>query len=172
MKKYLPIYLLIALGALARLLPHAPNFAPIAAIALFGGLYLPRKMFFIPLAAMFLSDLVIGFYSWPIMATVYGCFAIAFLVGQVVKKQKNFRNIFGSTIFNSLLFFVLTNFAVWAFGTMYTHNLSGLATSYVAAIPFFRNTLLGDLTYVTLLVGGYEAIKYWQNKRTAQEILA
>ncbi|HLC70045.1 MAG TPA: DUF6580 family putative transport protein [Patescibacteria group bacterium] len=172
MKKYLPIYLLILLGVLARLLPHAPNFAPIAAIALFGGLYLPRKMFFLPLAAMFLSDIIIGFYSWPIMATVYGCFIVSFLVGQLIKKQKNVRNIFSGTIFNSLLFFVATNLAVWAFGTMYPLNIAGLAESYVAAIPFFRNTLLGDMFYVTVLVGGYEAVKYWQTKRTTQEILA
>ncbi len=172
MRKYLPIYLLIILGVLARLLPHAPNFAPIAAIALFGGLYLPRKMFFVPLLAVLLSDLVIGFYAWPIMATVYGCFALSFLVGQLIKKQKNVRNVFGGTIFNSLLFFVATNLAVWAFGTMYAHNITGLAEAYVAAIPFFRNTLAGDIFYVTVLVGGYEAVKYFQTKRTVQESLA
>ena len=68
--------------------------------------------------------------------------------------------------------FVATNLAVWAFGTMYPLNIAGLAESYVAAIPFFRNTLLGDMFYVTVLVGGYEAVKYWQTKRTTQEILA
>lgn len=149
--------LLIILGATARLLPHSPNFAPIAAIALFGGLYLPKKLgLVIPLIAMFISDLFIGFYAWPMMLTVYGSFLIAGLIGQYVKKRKSFFTILGSTLAASIIFFLATNAAVWAFGTMYSHDFSGLLQSYTMAIPFFKNTLLGDLFYTALLVGGAE----------------
>ncbi|MEK7680693.1 MAG: DUF6580 family putative transport protein [Patescibacteria group bacterium] len=156
---YLPAILLLALGLVARLAPHPANFTPIAAIALFGALYLPRKLAIaVPLATMFISDIFIGFYEWPIMTAVYASFAIAGIIGLVARKNKKFRAIFGGTLLASLTFFLITNAAVWAFGTMYPRNLSGLFESYYMAIPFFRNSLLGDLFYTGILVGGMEAI--------------
>lgn len=168
MKKYssllewfLPI-LLIIFGFAARLLPHAPNFAPIGAIALFGGMYLPRKLSIIaPLAAMLASDAIIGFYSWQIMMSVYTSFALMGFIGFWVREHKRFSNLIGGTLLGSTLFFLVTNGAVWAFGTMYPPTFSGLIQSYIMAIPFFRNTVLGDLFYVGVLVGSYEVIRYW-----------
>ena len=149
--------LLIALGVSARLLPHPPNFAPIMAIALFGGIYLPKHWAILaPLAAMFLSDLMIVFYAWPIMLSVYMSFSLSGLVGVWIRQKTTARRIIGGTLLSSILFFLVTNWAVWAFGAMYPHTIGGLFESYTLAIPFFRNSLLGDFFYVGLMVGGYE----------------
>lgn len=158
--------LLITLGIIARFLPHPANFAPIGAIALFGALYLPKKYaLIIPLLAMFVSDFFIGFYTWQIMLAVYSSFILASTMGLVIRKNKNFTSVLSVTLLSSVLFFLITNFAVWAFGTMYTHNFAGLMQSYLMAIPFFKNSLLGDLTYVGIMVGGYEFISLWQTKK-------
>lgn len=161
-KKYLAPALLIALGIACRFLPHTPNFVPIGAIAIFGALYLPKRWAIVlPISALFLSDIFIGFYSWQIMASVYFGFILMGSIGLLVRKNKKFSTVVGGTLLGSILFFLLTNFAVWAFGTMYMHNLAGLMQSYYMALPFFRNSLAGDLFYVGVLVGGYEMIKYY-----------
>jgi len=158
--KKLTLLLLVILGISARFLPHPANFAPIGAIALFGGLYLPKRYAIIlPLIAMLISDIFIGFYSWQIMLSVYVCFGLTGLSGLFIRNHKNFFSVVSVTLLSSVSFFLITNAAVWAFGTMYTHNFAGLMQSYVMAIPFFRNSLLGDLFYVGVLVGGYEAVK-------------
>lgn len=159
MNYYIIPILIISLGVVARLIPHPPNFAPIAAIALFGGIYLPKPWGILaPLAALFFSDLLIGFYAWPIMASVYLSLAATGLIGLWIKQQKNIRRIISGTLVSSSLFFLITNWAVWVFGTMYPPNLNGLFESYTMALPFFRNSLLGDFFYVGLLVGGYELV--------------
>lgn len=166
MKKYIIPTLLIILGLSARLLPHPANFAPIGAIALFAALYLPKKYaLIIPLIAMFISDTFIGFYSLPIMLSVYIGFTIMSLIGLLVKKNKKFSTILGGTLVGSILFFLLTNFAVWTFGTMYSHTFSGLIQSYTMAIPFFKNSLLGDLFYSGIIIGGFEFVLSLQTKK-------
>ena len=162
MKKYLPAFILITLGIAARFLPHPANFAPIGAIAIFSGLYLPKKWALIlPLAAMFFSDLFIGFYAWPIMLSVYSGFIIMGLIGLAVRKNKKLSTILGGTILGSVIFYLLTNGAVWAFDSLYPPTAAGLLQSYYLAIPFFRNSLLGDLFYTGVLVGAYEASLVW-----------
>lgn len=163
--------LLISLGLVARLLPHPPNFAPIAAIALFAGIYLSgRWVLILPVAAMFVSDIFIGFYNPKIMIAVYICFALTAVIGLLVKKNKKFSTILGGTLLGSILFFLITNAAVWAFGTMYPHNLTGLFESYTMAMPFFRNSLLGDLFFVGILVGSMESVMYYLRKPQAVKI--
>lgn len=158
MKKYLPAIILIILGIAARFLPHPANFAPIGAIAIFSGIYLPKKWALaLPLAAMFFSDIFIGFYSLPVMLSVYAGFIVMGLIGLAVRKNKKLSTVLGGTILGGVIFYLLTNGAVWAFGSLYPHTLSGLAQSYYMAIPFFRNSLLGDLFYTGALVGAYEA---------------
>ncbi len=174
MKKYLPIYALLLLGVICRFLPHLPNFAPIAAIALFGAIYLPKKWALtLPLLAMLASDIFIGFYTWQIMLSVYLSFALVVGIGLLVKKNKKFHTVLGGTLLGSVIFFLITNAAVWGFGTMYAHNFSGLIQSYYMAIPFFRNSLLGDLFYTTVLVGGYEFFLAYSAKKlaTAKEVI-
>jgi len=171
-KKYLPIILLITLGIVCRFLPHPANFAPIGAIALFGGIYLPKKLAIIlPLIAMFISDIFIGFYSWPIMLSVYLSFVITTMIGMRVRENKKFRTILGGTILGSILFFLITNWAVWAFSAMYASDISGLLTSYYMALPFFRNSMLGDLFYTSVLVGGLEfTLKcyFWRQRKKSR----
>jgi len=154
--KIIPL-LLIILGISTRFLPHPANFTSIGAIALFGGLYLPKKYSIIlPLIAMFISDIFIGFYSWQIMLSVYLSFALAGVIGLWARMHKTLVNVISSSILISVSFFLITNAAVWYFGTMYSHNFAGLIQSYVMAIPFFKNQLLGDLFYVGLMAGGFE----------------
>ena len=162
-KSFIAILLLLILGVVTRFLPHPANFTAIGAIALFGGLYLPKKWAILaPLAIMLTSDIFIGFYSIQIMTSVYLGFVIIGLIGLKVRKNKKFSTVLGGTLLGSILFFLLTNLAVWMFGTMYTHNLSGLMQSYYMAIPFFKNSLMANLIYTGILVGSYEFILYKQ----------
>lgn len=150
----------ILIGATARVIPHPPNFTPIGALALFGGVYLERKQALIlPMLAMVFSDLVIGFDSLPVRISVYGSFLIAIFIGFWLKKHLNLKNLVISSLSASIIFFVITNFTVWVFGTMYTKDLTGLVEAYTLAIPFFRNTVFGDLFYSGFFFGAYELIK-------------
>ena len=145
---------IILAAVAARLLPHPPNCTPVAALALFGGASFASKRaaLLVPLAGLFLSDLVLGFYA--ITPVVYGSFAIIVCLGFWLRRRQNIWCIAGASIVGALLFFVLTNFGVWAFDTLYPKTWAGLADCYVAAIPFFRNTLTSDLFYSALLFGG------------------
>jgi hypothetical protein len=152
--------LFVIICVVARVLPHPANFTPIGAIALFGGTYLTKKQAFtIPIVAMLLSDLVIGFDNFPMRLTVYGSILIGVFFGLWIKKNKNVGSVIGASLFSSVIFFLLTNFTVWAFGTMYSKGFIGLLNSYYYAIPFFKNTLLGDLFYSGVFFGGYEFAK-------------
>jgi hypothetical protein len=145
----------ILVAALFRLVPHPPNFTPIAAMALFSGAYLPRRAlaFAAPLAALLLSDLVLGFY--PGIAFVYGSVALTVLIGWAISARRSTLRIAGGAIAGSVLFYVLTNFGTWLTTGMYPRTLEGLAACYLAAIPFFQNTLAGDLLFSALLFGGF-----------------
>lgn len=154
----IPILMVFA-AAFIRLIPHPPNFAPIAAMALFGGAYFNKKSlaFAVPLAAMFLTDSIIGFHSG--MWFVYLSFAIIVLIGMLMLKKVSIKNVFLASVTASISFFIITNFGVWAFGTMYPKNLIGLLECYIAAIPFIHNTLIGDLLFSGLMFGLYEFVK-------------
>lgn len=149
----------ILIGVVARVLPHAPNFAPITAMALFGGTYLNKKQAIIlPILAMILSDFFIGFDSFPMRLSIYGSFLIIVLIGFWLKNRVNFKTLILSSIISSLLFFVVTNFAVWTFTSMYPKTIEGLIKSYFLAVPFFRNTILGDLFYNGAFFGGWRLL--------------
>lgn len=155
--KLLPV-LLIFLGVALRLVPHPANFAPITALALFGGVYLPKKYAFVlPWLVLLLSDIFLGFYG-ATMWFVYGSFFLSGLIGLYVKNHKYISSITGGTVLASVLFFIITNFGVWLSTNMYSKDFNGLIDCYVAAIPFFRNTLMGDLFFTGLFIGGYEVI--------------
>ena len=145
----------ILLAAALRLVPHPPNFTPIGAMALFSGAYLGRRAlaFVAPLAAMLLSDAVLGFYSgfW----ITYLAVALIALLGSVVLQKRNPLRIGLTAVAGSVIFFVVSNFGTFALSGMYPHTVAGLGACYVAAIPFFQNTLAGDLFYATLLFGGF-----------------
>lgn len=163
----------VTVGALLRLVPHPANFAPIAAMALFGGVYLNRKQALIlPILAMIVSDLFLGFGSLPIRLSVYGSFILTVLIGFLVKNRKSPKNIIFGSLSASVLFFLVTNFAVWAFSGMYPGTLFGLSESYFLAIPFFRNTILGDLFYTGVFFGGYELALRLINKNRLLHVRA
>jgi len=145
---------MIAAAAAARLLPHPPNVTPLAAIALFSGACLPgrRRPFVIPLAALFLSDLVIGLHDQ--MPVVYGSFALIVLLGRLLRARRRALPIAAATLCGSVLFFAATNFGVWAFGSLYPRTFEGLLACYIAALPFFGRTLLGDTFFSAALFGG------------------
>lgn len=146
---------LILMAAASRLIPHPPNLAPIAAMALFGGAYFADKRlaFLLPLGAMLLSDVTIGFHA--LMPAVYGSFAITVCIGFWLRGRRKLLPIAGATLTSSILFFVITNFAVWVVWDFYPKSFSGLMACYAAAIPFFRNTLMGNAAYALFLFGGF-----------------
>jgi hypothetical protein len=148
--------LVILIAVLMRLVPHLPNFTPIAAMALFGGVYLNKKYAFaIPLLAMFISDIFLGFHAT--MPYVYGSFILTGMIGLWLKNHKSAKNLVCASLISSILFFLITNFGVWA-GGWYPKTLSGLLESYIMGIPFFKNTVLGDLCYSGVFFGGYELV--------------
>jgi Family of unknown function (DUF6580) len=159
MGKYLFTFMLILAAVLTRLLPHPPNVTPITAIALFSGVYLDRKhTFIVPLVIMLISDFFIGFHN--VMFWVYASFILVGLGGLWLRKHQGITTTVGVTFVGSLIFFIVTNFGVWlSTQTLYAHDLAGLIQCYTAAIPFFRNSLIGDLFYVGALFGLYETAK-------------
>jgi hypothetical protein len=170
MVNFITAALLILFAAFSRLVPHPMNFAPIAAIALFSGAYLNKKYaFFIPIAAMLISDAIIGFYSG--IEWVYGSFVLIALIGFWLKKRIDGKGagrktayIAGTTLVSSILFFVVTNFGVWTSGMMYEMSFKGLILCYTMAIPFFRNSLASDFIYAAVMFSVYElVIRYVKN---------
>lgn len=163
--RFLFILGIILLAAAMRLIPHWPNFTPVAAIALFGGALISRKAlaFLIPMAAMFISDLVIGFHGY--MIAVYISFAITVLMGSQMLKSVKPLKVISVSLLSSIIFFVITNFAVWYASPFFTQDLTGLMTCYAAGLPFFNdgsqgisffaNALIGDLFFNGLFFGFY-----------------
>jgi len=150
----------VFVAAFSRLLPHLPNMTPVAAIALFSGTYINRKYlaFLLPLAALLISDLFLGFY--PEMIAVYISFVLTVGLGMFLNKNKSATNTAAASIASSLIFFLLTNLAVWMSARFaYPSTLAGLGLCYEAAIPFFRNELFGTLAYNTLFFGAFYLAK-------------
>ena len=154
--------LLAIVGAAAlRLVPHPPNFSPIDAVAVFSGAYVGRKWlaFAAPLGALLLSDLLLGFYSG--MLFQYVSVALIVVLGIVALQRVTVLRLGGAAIASSVLFFAVTNFGVWLVSGMYAPTLSGLTACYIAAIPFFQNTVAGDLFYAALLFGGFALAEHF-----------
>jgi hypothetical protein len=148
------VIMMIFTGAMMRLIPHWPNFTPIAAIALFGGTFIKRKdlAFLIPVVAMLLSDLIIGFHST--MFPVYLSFIAIVAIGLALQRRLTVVNTLSASLAASVLFYLVTNLASWTSGLMpYPMNASGLMQSYIAGLPFLFNGILGDLFYTSALFG-------------------
>lgn len=157
---------IIALVVASRLVKHPFNFSPIIAVSIFSGFYLKKYWAVIlPLIAMVVSDYFIGFYDWQIMASVYGSIVVAFLIGGLLASHKKWYNVFFSAVVSSVLFFLITNFAVWAFFDWYPHTLSGLVSCFTLAIPFFRNSFIGDLVYTSALFSIFEFSLFLADKK-------
>lgn len=152
---------LILFALFTRVLPHPMNFTPIGAIALFAGAYLSyKRTWLIPIAALVVSDAIIGFYDPISMFFVYLGFAASAVLGRYfLQHKRTVLNVAGTTLAGATVFFVLSNFGMWLTGLAYPMTLEGLIQCYVMAIPFFGNTLLGDAMYVILLFGSYELLR-------------
>jgi uncharacterized protein DUF6580 len=145
----------IGVAALLRILPHPWNFTPIAAMALFSGAHFRTRIaaFTIPLAALFISDLFLGFYST--MGVTYMAFALIVMIGMSLHGNRTGLKILAASVVSSVLFFLVSNFGVWLFDHLYSRNGQGLLACYMAALPFFQGTLVGDAAYTALLFGAF-----------------
>ncbi|MGB5279646.1 MAG: DUF6580 family putative transport protein [Gammaproteobacteria bacterium] len=157
--RLITLALIIFAVAVFRILPHPPNVSPVAAMALFGGTYFSDKRvaFLVPCLALLLSDLILGLHDT--MLYVYGGFALTVVIGFWIRKQINTGRIAIAAVAASVLFFLLTNFGVWVTSGLYPMTVDGLMQAYIAAIPFFQNSLLGNLVFTALLFGGFAALQ-------------
>jgi hypothetical protein len=165
-KRLMVLTIIVLAAAMARLVPHPPNMTPIAAMASFGGAFLPnrRLAYALPLAAMLLSDIVLGLtlYGKAMLASqpiVYACLLGTVAMGKFIRNRRSVLNVGAVTLASSLMFFGVTNLAVWAAGSLYPRTLEGLIMCYTAAIPFFRNSLIGDMAYAATLFGGFALLE-------------
>lgn len=168
------VYLIIMLAVIARFIPHMANAAPITAIAIFTAAYLPKKQAVgTTLAARLISDLFLGFFSLPLMIAVYAAHLAGIIFGFWIKqstgKSSRWSKIVASGLFSAVLFFLITNFAL--FYSEYTHNLSGILSAYINGLPFLRGTLFGDLGYTVALFGAYELIRYAVTRRNQKQVV-
>lgn len=159
---------IVLAAAATRLLPHPPNFTSVTALALFGGTYFAdrRWAFAVPLLALLLSDLALGLmHSWSIMAVQphmevqYLAFALIVALGFRLRQQVTPLRVAGASLQAAVLFFVVTNFGEWLLQGRYPQTFAGLVECYVAAIPFFGNSLAGDAFYTLLLFGGFQLLQ-------------
>jgi hypothetical protein len=162
------VTILILVAALSRLIPHPHNFTPVGAICIYGGYFLGRKIwaFAIPLMAMWLSDLIINNLIYPIQYPdyylgfrlfgsfwVYGSFLIIIPISRGILNKFSLPRLALTGFSTATVFFLITNFGSWLGNPFYSQNFMGLMTSYVAGLPFFQNTLLGDLFFPVILFG-------------------
>lgn len=186
--EFTALIVLVVAGAASRIwFRDLPNFAPIAAMALFAGYFFRTAWLamLVPVAAMLVSDAFIGFYDWKLMAVVYGALTLPVALRPLLRhylaiEPRRVRGVAQSllglmtcSLGCSLLFFAATNFACWYGSNWYPQTWQGLTACYVAAIPFFKYTLLGDLIFACLLFGGYAlAINLLRQSSGGQDLAA
>ena len=159
---------LILAGILIRFAPHAPNFTPVAAIALFSGAYLNKKYaLLVPLALMIISDLVIGLHN--VVLFTWGGFILVTLLGSAMQK-KSVGRITGFSLISAVLFYLVTNFGVWLTG-WYSRDLKGLIDCYVMGLPFLRNFTVATLCYAAVFFGSYEIIAHYLRDTKLAKVL-
>ncbi len=177
MKSTLPyvgvLFLLIILGVAGRLLPHPPNFTPVAAIALFSGFFFSNRYvsYFAVLAIMAFTDLLIGLYEYKLMLVIYGAMLFPFVFRALLRSKLSAFRIGIATVSGSVFFFITTNFAVWLFADWYSKSFEGLIQCYIAGLPFFKNTLLGDFFWSGFIFGIYFLVRmYYRSTTPNQEV--
>ncbi|MGE5164317.1 MAG: DUF6580 family putative transport protein [Sphingobacteriales bacterium] len=147
---------LIGLNVVARLLPHAPGFLPVAASGLFAARVLdtPVLALLVPVLGMILSDVALPGEDWRIQAVGFAAIAIPALAGMATRRWHGIVPVVATMVPCSVLFFLMSNGAVWAFSGMYPLTWQGLVQCYVVALPFLDKTVLGDLFWIAVLFGG------------------
>lgn len=173
------IYLIIILSVVTRFIPHMPNLSIVTALGIFSAVYLSKKeAIAIPLAVRFVSDIFLGFFSWPLMVAVYAAHLVGVLFGLWIRKssvvipdsdpesmglfkkleQSKWFKIIASSLGSSVVFFLVTNFAYLY--AEYPHNFAGVMLAYTNGLPFLRGTILGDLGYSLALFGSLALVQY------------
>ena len=134
--------------ALSRIIPHPPNFTPIIASAIMAPLLVKDRLFgiAIPILAMFISDVIIGFYSYQLVIYL-SILAIAL----VSPMHKNYTKLGIMAVGASIWFFISTNFAEWIIWDYYPKTIEGLLACYTLALPFFKNTLISTILFTGIL---------------------
>lgn len=151
---------LIAAGTLLRLVPHTANFAPVGAIALFGGAVLPPRLALVlPLAIMALSDLILGLHGTFIFT--WGGFVLVGVLGMALRGRSDWLRIPLGAVGGALIFYTVSNFGVWAEGTLYARTWQGLVECYSAGLPFLKISLMADLLFSGVLFGAYGLARRW-----------
>lgn len=162
---------IVALGVLTRIVPHMQNVGMITALAIFAGYVLPRKQALVlPLAVRLISDLFLGFFSPMLMVAVYAAHLFGVLLGWWVKQNTStatrWVKIVSSGFIGALVFFLVTNFALFYSPAAYPHTWKGIMLAYTNGLPFFRGTVLGDVGYTVALFAVYEyALWYSAHKK-------
>jgi hypothetical protein len=173
-------YVLIALVAVSRFLPHPPNVACIGALGLFAGCYLSgRRSYLVPIAALFAGDVFghmmgisgKGFYNPLVMVLVYGGVLAAVPIGRWMQKSSSKLRLPAGSLAASTIFFLVSNFGVWL-GGWYSMTFAGLALCYTNAIPFFGYTIAGDLFFTVLLFSAYEYSRSTSRPLVLQRVVA
>ncbi len=161
-------YLLILLAALARVVPHPSNVTPVAAMALFGGAFLSRRFALLyPLAVMLISDLILNLFVYdipifiPESFLVYASFLITGGLGIWCRNRRTLGVLVGVSFASSVQFFLLTNFGTWLFSGLYPQTGAGLVQCYTFALPFFQQSVLGDLFWLSCLLGAHRIASRW-----------
>lgn len=160
------LFFLIALAVLGRLLPHPDNITPLAAIGLFAGAYLDRRLFvLVPLLAAFISDLLgPGLYSLQVMFFVYAGLMLSAVCGRLLLFQrKKLTRLPFTVVVSAFAFYLVSNLGPW--WAYYEHSVSGLLTCYANGIPYLFRTLAGDAMYCLIFFGLYEILKQSQQRR-------
>jgi hypothetical protein len=159
----------ILAAAATRLLHLPPNFSAVGALALFAGACIPNRLasLAIPTIAMLLTDLVLGFHNT--LWAVYMAFALITMIGWVISKRQNVISIGIASIVSSLLFFLITNAAMWVVGfwvpageAFYPTSITGLSASLIAGIPFLGNTVASQIIFTAVLFGAFHAVRSWK----------
>ena len=147
----------VLVASFLRLLPHPPNMTPIMAIALFGGRYFAstKQAFLVPLCILLLTDWIIGFHQLTVI--VYVSILISTFIGLFLRRKPGLLNTTWGVFFASLQFYIVTNFAVWL--VFYPQTTSGFITCYINAIPYFKNSLIGNYFYTGLLFGTFYLVR-------------
>lgn len=138
--------ILVVIGVIFRVVPHPDNFSPVTAIALFSGVTLPASIALsVPLLVMMISDLFIGTHG--LIWLTWSSFFVVTCLGLLIQRNARFRSVLLGTLGASIFFFLISNLGVFLFENMYPRTWNGFVQCYVMALPFFKNTLLGDLIY-------------------------
>lgn len=160
---------LILIGILLRFIPHIPNFTPVAAIALFAGVYLNKKQaLIVPLLLMVISDILLGMHN--VIIFTWGSFLLVTLLGFMLKNRKTIQGVGLTALASSVIFYLVTNFGVWAMG-WYPQNIKGLLDCYILGLPFLRLFTLSTLVYTFVFFAVYEFIASRVRKTRLEKVL-